>query len=316
MKREIGGYLPFEELKGEPHYKDAIKLNTARNAMLYLAIARGIKKIHFPYFMCDSVRNAFAREKYNIEFVYYHINEDFTPILDNVHKEDFVYIVNYFGQISNEQISQYKSLYVNLIVDNTQAFYQQPVNGADTIYSIRKFFGIPDGAYLFTDAKIDCELEYDKSKDRFAHLFGRYEETASEFYVASKQNDKNLASLPLMKMSKLTENILNAVDYEKLFKLRTEIYEKLFEKFRDVNKLNLKKIEGAFAYPLYVENGMDLKSRLAKQGIYIPTLWPNVLEDCDVDSVEYKVASNILPLPVNKKCLIKYLDKKTTIGRI
>lgn len=38
-----------------------------------------------------------------------------------------------------------------IILDNTQSFFQKPISGIDTIYSCRKYFGVPDGAYLSTN---------------------------------------------------------------------------------------------------------------------------------------------------------------------
>ena len=35
--------------------------------------------------------------------------------------------------------------------------------------------------------------------------------------------------------------------------------------------------------------------------IYIPTLWPNVLQECPIDSLEYQYATDILPIPVDQR---------------
>ena len=35
--------------------------------------------------------------------------------------------------------------------------------------------------------------------------------------------------------------------------------------------------------------------------IYIPTLWPNVLDECEPDTLEYKFAADILPIPVDQR---------------
>ena len=53
-------------------------------------------------------------------------------------------------------------------------------------------------------------------------------------------------------------------------------------------------------YPFYCENGLAIKKALAKKGIYIPTLWPNVLdfEDC---FLEKDYVENILPLPCDQR---------------
>ena len=71
--------------------------------------------------------------------------------------------------------------------------------------------------------------------------------------------------------------------------------------FRDINELNLKSVYGAFMYPLLIQNGSEIRKTLQKEKIYIPTLWPNVLEECESDSLEYRYAADILPIPVDQR---------------
>ena len=54
-------------------------------------------------------------------------------------------------------------------------------------------------------------------------------------------------------------------------------------------------------YPLHVENGAELRKELQKEKIYIPTLWPAVLDICREGELEYDMAKNILPLPVDQR---------------
>ena len=54
-------------------------------------------------------------------------------------------------------------------------------------------------------------------------------------------------------------------------------------------------------YPLLLKNGAEIRSRLQQMKIYIPTLWPNVLEWCGADETEYYMAKNILPLPIDQR---------------
>ena len=82
---------------------------------------------------------------------------------------------------------------------------------------------------------------------------------------------------------------------------RTQNYDYLYERLGDMNRLNLKKIEGAFAYPLFIENGSQIRKKLIAQKIYIPTLWPNVLSDMGFESLEYQYANDILPLPCDQR---------------
>jgi len=65
------------------------------------------------------------------------------------------------------------------------------------------------------------------------------------------------------------------------------------------NALQLHVPEGAFMYPLYLADGAAVRRELQKRKIYIPVLWPNVLEQ--EDSLERRFAENILPLPCDQR---------------
>jgi len=298
--KAIGGYFELEQLVEHPFYTNMMKLNTGRNALLYLIKTKGIKKLHLPYYMCSSVSEMLFR--YEIEVDYYHIDVRFNPIFNkNLDEDEYLYVVNYYGQLTNDIIRTLQNRYKRIIVDNTQAFFQEPVDGIDTIYSCRKFFGIPDGAYLSTDKKLEVHLQTDVSKDRMGQILGRFEDQASKYYIEYKENEALFKELPLMKMSSLTQNILGAIDYSKVYKTRNENYRFLASTLGPKNALSLISPVGAFAYPMYMENGLAIRKELAQKKIYIPTLWPNVLEECDEGSIEYDYAMNILPLPCDQR---------------
>lgn len=305
--KEIGGYLEFEKLVSNEYHKNMVSLNVARNALLYVLKARKINKIFIPYFLCESISIMLDKNKYKYE--YYFINKKFEPIFTKkLNNDEYLYIVNYYGQISNEKISEYKIKYKNIIVDNVQAFFQKSVEGVDTIYSCRKFFGVPDGAYLSTDKRLDKKLEIDKSSSRMKHLLGRYEGEASEYYSDFKNNDKSFKELDLKYMSNLTHNILGAIDYNLVIEKRNENFRYLNESLKDINKLEIsEEINGPYCYPLYLENGMKIKKELAEKNIYIPTLWPNVLEM--TNSIEKDYAENILPIPCDQRYKINDMKK-------
>lgn len=306
---EIGGYFGLEPLISNEYYKDLLALNTARNALLYILKARRIQKLYIPYYLCDSVSEMCDREGYTYEF--YHINSSFLPDFEkNLSDNEYLYIVNYYGQISNEQIKNLQAKYERIIIDNVQAFFQKPVQGIDTIYSCRKFFGVPDGAYLSTDCMLEEELPEDVSSERLKHLLGRFEtDSASTYYQDFKKNDESFKTLELRTMSKLTHNFLGAIDYDKVKKIREENYLFLHEQLKGTNRLNLTMPEGPYAYPFYCENGMELRRELAEQKIYVPTLWPNVLFSDDQIAKDY--ARNILPLPCDQR--YRYEDMIKTI---
>ena len=102
-------------------------------------------------------------------------------------------------------------------------------------------------------------------------------------------------------MSKLTENLLHGIDYEMVMIKRTENFSYLHEKLHSMNKLNLSVPIGAFMYPLYIENGAEVRKQLQAKKIFIPTLWPAVFNLCDENELEYDMAKNILPIPVDQR---------------
>lgn len=298
MYKEIGGYFQFEQLKSNEYHSDLIKLNCGRNALDYLCKSRKIQKLYLPAFLCDSVRLMCEKNGYNYEI--YHINETFHPQFDRtLQNNEYIYIVNYYGMFSKEDIANFKNTYKNIIFDNAHAFYQKPVKDIDTIYSCRKFFGVPDGAYLSTDALLGVELETDFSSERFKHLLGRYEGKAIDYYNDFKNNDEKFKSSSLRSMSNLTQNILGAIDYESSAKIRKENFKILCSAFDKINKINVDTIDVPYAYPLYLDNGMDIKKRLSQVNIYVATLWPNVLNDGN--DIERDFSKNILPLPCDQR---------------
>ena len=299
LKEEIGGYMDMEEFYGKEYHNEAIKLNSGRHCLEYLIRAKNIQKIYLPSFLCASVRK--ICEKCNVEYELYRIDKDFNPLLDDTEKNSYVYIVNYYGQKTNEDILKFKERYKDIIVDNAQNFFSFPQSGVATLYTCRKYFGVADGGYLYTDKKLEIQLENDISYERMEFVLGRYEKDASTFYKKASENNKIFENEDMKNMSKLTQNLLKGIDYDSVIERRNKNFTFLHNSFKDLNKLDLIIPNGAFMYPLYIEGGMEIKKRLASEKIYVPTLWPDVFEICEESLLEFDMAQNILPLPVDQR---------------
>ena len=297
--KEIGGYIELDTYRGKMLHDKAIALNCGRNALSYLIRSLKIKKILLPYFLCSSVINVCKRE--NVEIRYYSIDEDFLPSDIQMQKDAWLYVVNYYGQLSNQTLFELKQKFSNIIVDNAQAYFQMPVERVDTLYTCRKYFGVADGAFLYTDSTLDENISTDESFERMHFLLGRFERTASEFYGEYSANNHFFANEPIKCMSKLTYNLLHGIDYDFVKACRTENFAYLHEQFADINQLKLSVPEGAFMYPLYIQGGAEIRKKLQTQKIYIPTLWSDVFDVCSNDQLEYDMARNILPLPVDQR---------------
>ena len=297
--KEIGGYIQLEESNGKMLYEDGVKLNSGRNALAYLLEARNIKKIMMPKFMCDSCDNVI--KNYNVKKRTYNINSQFQPIDIELQENEWLYIVNYYGQLSDDYIKKMKEKYKRIILDYSQAYFQRPILGIDTIYSCRKYFGVPDGAILYTNCRINRKLKTDISYNRILPILGRFEKNAEIFYEQYKQGERNFNDYPLMEMSKLTINLLRTIDYAKVKDIRMQNYLYLMQNLAEFNELNLIVTKGLFMYPLYVDNGELVRKKLQKNKIYTPCLWPNVVDDYDDNTIEGKMARNIVPLPIDQR---------------
>lgn len=298
--KEIGGYMQFETYFGPEYHEEAIRFNTARSSIRYIQSIENYKKYYIPYYLCDCMYE--MMDELGIKYEFYHVNKEMLPdIRHYIEQDECVYIVNYFGQVSNETALLLKQKYKNIILDNTQSFFQDALYGIDTIYSCRKYFGVSDGAYLYTDKKMENDLELDVNYNRFNYLIGRYEMGASMFFKEFQTADYNLKYKEIKGMPKLTQNILKSLDYFKIKKIREDNFKYLDSRMRRYNKLKNLKI-GTFMYPLMVNEADKLRKKLIEKKVYIPRLWPNVLDDVkDIESYDYKFAEEIIPIPIDHR---------------
>jgi hypothetical protein len=306
--KPIGGYFELELKRGKEYHSDAIKLNTGRNAFEYILRAKGYKKVYIPYYTCDVMLEPIGRLKLDYEF--YSIGENFLPKFDfsKVKKEETFVYTNYFG-ICDKQVKEVVSNCRNVIIDNSQAFFSKPIEGLDTFYSPRKFFGVSDGAYLYTDKELKIDLKQDKSSTRFSHLLGRVEDGPEEHYLEFKKNDEKLKDQPIQKMSRLTERILQSIDYDNAISKRRENYLYLHKHLQECNGLDasLEDSEVPMVYP-YLTKEKGLREHLIRNKIFVAKYWPNVEEWAKKESVEYEMQEYLLPLPLDQRSCTMDMD--------
>lgn len=313
--REIGGYFELERFAGQPYHRaeqGAIALNSGRACLEYLIELRGIKTIWLPDWLCDSVPNACC--KHGVRVKTYSVGPDMRPehgfgIADG----EYLYLVDYYGQLDDGDMRKaLEASSGHLIVDEAQAFFRRPWGQADTLYTCRKFFGVADGGYLYTKdgARLSRELARDESHEHMDFVLGRFERPASEFFERAKDNNKRFAGEGVRAMSALTGNVLRAVDYEGVKEARNKNWAYLHAHLGSSNRMDLKTPEGAFMYPLFLsESSAVFRGQLAKRRIYIPTLWPNVLQERPKKSIAYQYSDCILALPVDQRYEIRDLSR-------
>lgn len=305
----IGGYFSLELGGGKQYHANAIYLNSARNCLEYILIARQYSTIHIPYYTCDSILQPINR--LGIPSKFYHIDENFEIKEDfELKQNECLLYTNYFG-LKQEYVKSLSRHYgKKLIVDNSQAFYAEAISRTDTFYSPRKFFGVPDGGILISDASYDGYLEKDTSYNRMSHLLKRIENGAESAYPDFKHNEAALDNSGMAYMSELTKRILGSIDYEHTAKVRKENFDFLHSGLKARNVLNFDFDDNyvPMVYPYYCDEE-KLRNKLIENKIFVATYWPNVFEWCNEDEIEYKLARNIIPLPIDQRYGIEEMKR-------
>ena len=306
--KAVGGYFGLELNNGDHYHKNAIALNTGRNALEYIIKAKQYKKIYIPYFTCDVLFEPI--NKWKVDYSFYHIDENFEPIFDwNKLKDDEAFLyTNYFG-LKDEYINNISHV-KNVIIDNAQAFYAKPVKNLPTFYSARKFFGVPDGAYLYIDDALSESLPKDVSYNRFSHLLMRQDLSAEQGFSNFQANDKLLDNQPILKMSNLTSQLLKGIDYDLIASKRKTNFDYLHQHLSSINKLNFLRNDNVvpMVYPFYSDK-VGLREQLLNNKIYCAIYWKSVLDFVECNTLEAKFVNQIFHLPIDQRYGVNELDR-------
>ena len=297
----IGGYFSLELPQREAYHRDAIALNTGRNCLEYILRSRRYSHVYIPYYTCEVVLEPFR--KLGVGHSFYHVDEnlELTSPIELQEGEALLY-TDYFG-LKHRYAMQLAARYGGrLIVDCTQAFYARPLPGVDTFYTCRKFFGVPDGAYLYTDSPLPDRFDRDESHDRVSFLVKRLDLGAEAGYADFRQQSERLVGQPIKLMSHLTMRMMQGIDYDAAARRRRANYLFLHSHLAATNGLRLSLDAAAvpMVYP-YLSDDPTLKQRLIAAKVFVATYWPNVLEWCAPGDFEHRMAGRCIFIPIDQR---------------
>lgn len=304
--KAIGGYFELAdkdcEFAGMP--VDGVALNTCRNALEYIILQLlDAKRIFVPYYTCEAVIEPLKRLQ--IEYQFYHINEQL-EIAEELKLEEGDYLIanNYFG-IKDAYIEWLAGKYGDrLIVDNAQALFAPVFPNIKAAYSTRKYVGVADGGFAVGVPAVGIiDYEEDNSSEHDSHLYIRKERGAEAGFKDYQANECKLDDQLIRKMSPQTKTILSQIDYNSVIKKRRQNYEYLNNALGEKNFLQLPLMD-SFTCPMiypFITDDESLRDRLIQNKVFVARYWPNVLEWCDEDELEYKLAAQIIPLPVDQR---------------
>lgn len=243
---------------------EIIKLNLARNCLKYICKAYGINKILLPYYTCPVVWNSLREE--NCEVKFYHIDKDFLPT-EKFEENDFILYTNYFG-INSKNCKKLAKKYPNIIIDNSQGFFSEPL-GLASFNSLRKFFNVQNGAYLFTSKQLEQVFEADKIELQPVSMQEDYEKfLKNELFLDAQKQIKTI--------SPKVEKMMNDIDFEAESIKRVRIFKQYEKVLKNFNNIQLDLISGdiPYCYP-FSPNSEIIKRKLWSKNLVLLQLWKN-----------------------------------------
>ena len=297
MQKRIGGYFELELPVKQEYHLEALALNSGRFCLEYLLRCKKYKKVYVPYFTCDSALEPIR--KLNIPHAFYHIDTTY-HIVDSIllKKDEALLYTNYWGLMDDYCLELYEKYGQQLILDYTQAFFSKAIAGCDTFYSCRKFFGVPDGGYLYTDIIFDFKIQTDESYKRIDSLIKRIDLSPEAGYVDFQKTSELFHDMPIRYMSKFTKRMMAGLDYLAISKQRKNNYNYLANALGE--KL-LDKDAVPMIFPYKCEAGQELRKYLIEKKIFVAKYWPNVDTYEGVSKVEAWMTNHILPLPIDQR---------------
>lgn len=302
----IGGYLELEIPRRENSFlRQFYKFQSARSAFLALLRSGKPTRVWVPNYICNAMLTPLI--ELDIKHIFYDLDDDLNIISPiSLQTNDWILYVNYFG-ICDHQIKKILSKFnpKQVILDYSQAFFSHLYhNILATIYSPRKFFGVPDGGLLYTHIPIEkIEKINITSISRTQHLLERLGGSAEDGYNSFLTAEASLCTeLEPQKMSVLTERILHSIHFKCIYEKRKQNFELLHQLLENSDPLlkNIDKIGAPLFYPYFSKKAEEIKANLINNKIFIATYWTDATNRMKQESINRFIKS-MLPLPIDHR---------------
>ncbi|WP_157365406.1 hypothetical protein [Zooshikella ganghwensis] len=283
-------------------YDDLLSFHLARHAVYWVVKQKRWKELWLPHFICPEIINWLNRLPIKLEFYSLTPSFNITPLPRLTDQSGLLWI-NYFGIYSEYE----KTLFNHFseeqcIIDNCHALFSTPSLKAATIYSPRKFLGVPDGAWLAGNMESQQFklLPQATSWSTCDYLLKQIDLGSEAAFTDYQAHEKQLGQAPLQQMSQLTKTLLCAIDYSSIQKRREDNFEFWSQHLQSINRIVIpQQTCAALCYPLLVHTP-KLKSFLIQNRVYLPTYWPG-LDTSVLPSFEKELISKLCCLPVDQR---------------
>lgn len=314
---EIGGYFGLELPYYADLYPEALKYQSGRAAIRAVLESAGIERVMLPAYICDSVIKAVVDSGAMVET--YTLDASLYPedLPRHLPERCALLYVNYFG-LCQKNISR---LLVEipgdrLIIDNSQALFAEHEDVLATIYSPRKFAGVPDGGLLRVSPTLNVALPMEEDKasiERMRSLLIRMAYSAREGYADFQKIAISLKDTTPLVMSRLTQRLMKSIPWDQMAKRRRENFIVMAQKLDAINDMHweLGEHDVPMCYPLTLRGRQisNIKSELVARNIFVPIYWQDALPRIKPDSIEAVLTNETLFLPIDQRLECAQVEK-------
>jgi hypothetical protein len=308
MQIEIGGYFGLDLPDHGDRFAGACAFQSGRSAIEAVIRAANLLDLWIPSYVCDTVVAAAQRAGARVHF--YALAPDLSPAaLPAIPANGALLYVNYFG-LCQHKVSRLEALLPpsQLIVDNCHALFAPHGSALASIYSPRKFAGLPDGGLVRFSPALDLTAPPEQDEDslqRMRHLLLRPSEGARAGYADFDAARRSLNGVAPRRMSHLTARLLQSIDWAGLERRRRRNFTLMHARLRQQNAFAWEPDENdvALCYPLRVPGAdvREIRERLAASDIFVPTFWPDAAPRLACDAWEAMLMKETLFLPMDQR---------------
>ncbi|MDD4183145.1 MAG: hypothetical protein PHT53_04930 [Candidatus Omnitrophica bacterium] len=309
--KPLGGFFELEIAReGQDYHPNALAFTTGRSCLNY--ILRQIKpsKLYLPYYCCDALIEPIILN--HIKYEFYSIDKNLDPCGDlRLKGEEYLIYINYFGLKENviqALIGRYKG---RVIIDNSQAFFERGYKKLWSFNSARKFFGVPDGAYLYAPVPIK-KIKLPAAKVECNYLINRLLGYQDKAFRQFRKNEEMLTA-DICGISEISKRLLANINYNSVIAKRRRNFAFLAKKIDKFNLLKLHCLKQPAAVPMFYPYlpGSEINRKIFyKNMIYMPIFWKEVLSRrVSGFDWEKELSRKLIILPIDHRIALEDLER-------
>lgn len=321
--RIIGGMFGLEQVpvpRGStpPFLTDsAILLDAARSGIYVLLHLLPVRQIWLPSYFCNSVLWAIDQQRTPVKFyeINYNLSIPSDVWLDAVQPNDLVIFIDYFGFVGDTSwVKQAKERGAWVLEDASQALLSTDVGKvADfTLYSPRKYLGVPDGGILVSNSDIGFdEIELIPASPEWWLTAFSACTMRREFDLHGGNRDwfklfqvrENEAPVGFYSMSQLSEMLLkHGFDYSSISQRRRNNYNLLADALADIALFpSLPAQTVPLGFPIRLKNRDEVRQLLFDHNIYPPVHWQLENSVPQEFAASHQLSAEIMTLPCDQR---------------